>query len=72
MPEITALYAGLLGLLSIVLSARSSVLRGKTRISVGDGGNPQQLLEMRRRDGAGDARRVGLVDRDVLPVRRDL
>ncbi len=48
MPDITLLYAGLLGLIWMVLSYRAGNMRGKTGISIGDGGNPQLLLEMRR------------------------
>jgi uncharacterized protein len=48
MPHITLLYAGLLGLLSLVLSALSGVLRGKVGASIGDGGNKEMLLSMRR------------------------
>lgn len=49
MPEITLLYAGLLGIMSIILSAGAGVLRGKTGVSIGDGNNPELLLAMRRR-----------------------
>ncbi|MEZ5497786.1 MAG: MAPEG family protein [Steroidobacteraceae bacterium] len=45
---ITALYAGLLGLLAIVLGAKAGGLRGKLDISIGDGGNKELLLAMRR------------------------
>lgn len=45
---ITALYAGLLGVMSIVLAFGAGSLRGKTGISIGDGGNAQLLLAMRR------------------------
>ncbi len=45
---ITALYAGILGLISIGLSAKAGALRGKSGISIGDGGDPQMLLAMRR------------------------
>ncbi len=48
MPEITLLYAGLLGVMSIILSAGAGVLRGKTGISIGHGDNPELLLAMRR------------------------
>ena len=48
MPVITALYAGLLGLMSIALAFVVGRLRGQTRISVGDGGNQDLLLAMRR------------------------
>lgn len=45
---ITALYAGLLGLVSLWLSFGAGSLRGKTGISIGDGGNPELLLAMRK------------------------
>ena len=45
---ITALYAGLLGLISLWLSFGAGSLRGKTGISIGDGGNPELLLAMRK------------------------
>ena len=48
MPYVTCLYAGLLGLLSIGLAVPAILLRGQTGISVGDGGNRDLLLAMRR------------------------
>ena len=48
MPMITLLYAGLLGLMSIAISFKAGSLRGKTGISIGDGGNQDLLLAMRR------------------------
>ena len=48
MPTITLLYAGILGLMSLVISAMAGNLRGKTGVSIGDGGNQQLLLAMRR------------------------
>lgn len=48
MPVITALYAGILGLMSLALSFFPGALRGKTKISIGDGGNQELLLAMRR------------------------
>ena len=45
---ITAIYAGLLGLIGIVLAAGSGWIRSKTGISLGDGGNAEQLLAVRR------------------------
>lgn len=41
------IYAGLLGLLYIVLSGRVIGGRGKYRLGVGDGGNPDMVLRMR-------------------------
>ena len=48
MPQITMFYAGLLGLISLALSYFCGSLRGKTGISIGDGGNTGLLLAMRR------------------------
>ena len=48
MPTITALYAGLLGLLSLVFAFKAGSLRGRKNISVGDGGDQELLLAMRR------------------------
>jgi uncharacterized membrane protein YecN with MAPEG domain len=45
---ITAIYAGLLGLIGLVLAAGSGWIRSKTGVSLGDGGNPEQLLAVRR------------------------
>lgn len=48
MLTVTLLYAGILGLMAIALSFFPGALRGKTKISIGDGGNPELLLAMRR------------------------
>jgi uncharacterized protein len=48
MITVTILYAGLLGLLSLVLSAASGIMRGKKNIDAGDGGDREQLFAMRR------------------------
>ncbi len=48
MPQITILYASMLGLISLWLSHQCGSLRGKTGISVGDGGNVELLVAMRR------------------------
>jgi uncharacterized membrane protein YecN with MAPEG domain len=48
MPIVTALYAGLLGLLAVAVAFPAGMLRGKLNIPVGDGGNPALLLAMRR------------------------
>jgi uncharacterized membrane protein YecN with MAPEG domain len=45
---ITPLYAGILGLMAVALAAVAGRMRGQTGISLGDGGNPQLLLAMRR------------------------
>jgi len=48
MPIVTALYAGLLGLLGFAVAVPAGRIRGKLGISCGDGGNPELLLAMRR------------------------
>ncbi len=48
MPVITALYAGILGLISVAIAGAAGRMRGQTGTSIGDGGNPQLLLAMRR------------------------
>jgi len=48
MPTITPFYAGLLGLMSIALAFMAGRLRGSAKISIGDGGNTELLLAMRR------------------------
>ena len=47
-PEITILYAGILGLMAIALGATAGIYRAKQGISIGDGGDPQLTLRMRR------------------------
>ncbi|MEM9053953.1 MAG: MAPEG family protein [Pseudomonadota bacterium] len=44
---ITGLYVGLTIILAIVLGMRIGMLRGKTRISILDGGNTEVALRMR-------------------------
>lgn len=48
MPHVTALYAGLLGLLAIVLAVEVGRIRGAVGISEGDGGNSELIIAMRR------------------------
>jgi uncharacterized protein len=48
MPIITALYAGLLGLMSIAIAYKAGSARGKAGISIGHGDNMDLLLAMRR------------------------
>lgn len=47
-PTTTMLYAALFGLMSIAIAFRPGSLRGKHNISIGDGGNSELLLGMRR------------------------
>jgi uncharacterized membrane protein YecN with MAPEG domain len=48
MPKITLLYAGILGLMSVAVAFQAGKLRAITGISIGDGGNRELLLAMRR------------------------
>ncbi len=48
MPSITLLYAGLLGILSIIVVLSVGKVRGSTGISIGDGGDPKVITAMRR------------------------
>jgi uncharacterized membrane protein YecN with MAPEG domain len=48
MPVVTAFYAGLLGLMTIAVAFPAGSLRGKLNIALGDGGNTDLLLAMRR------------------------
>jgi len=48
MPVVTALYAGLLGLMAIAIAFKAGRLRGQLNIPLGDGGNRDMLLAMRR------------------------
>ncbi|MBJ18608.1 MAG: glutathione S-transferase [Deltaproteobacteria bacterium] len=49
MPTITALSAGLIGLISIVISVMVGRVRGRPGgVSIGDGGKPELILAMRR------------------------
>ena len=46
--QVTALYAGLLGVVGIVLWALVGRTRGRTNVSLGDGGNRDQIEAVRR------------------------
>jgi uncharacterized protein len=48
MPAVTALYAGVLGLMSIALGFPIGQLRGRLNVPLGDGGNANLLLAIRR------------------------
>jgi uncharacterized protein len=48
MPIITTLYAGLLGLISLGVAFVAGSARTKAKVSVGDGGDRNLLLAMRR------------------------
>ena len=65
---ITALYAGALGIASIVIAAQAGRLRGATQISVGDGGNQELLLAMRRHANFVEAVPLSLVLIGILEL----
>src|ERR1700676_2525481 len=48
MPVASLLYAGILGVISIAVAFPAGRLRGKLGVSIGDGGNRDLLLAMRR------------------------
>jgi len=48
MPMVTALYAGILGLMAIAVAFPAGSLRGKLNIPIGDGGNMELIRCMRR------------------------
>jgi uncharacterized membrane protein YecN with MAPEG domain len=48
MPTTTLLYAAIFGVMNIALAFPAGRMRGTTGVSVGDGGNPQLTLAMRR------------------------
>ncbi len=47
-PDITILFAGILGIMAIGIGATAGILRAKEGISIGDGGNRELLMRMRR------------------------
>ena len=52
MPAIAALYAGIIGLLLLVLAARVSYLRRSLKIGIGDGGDRVMLRAIRAHGNA--------------------
>jgi hypothetical protein len=48
MTLVTTLYAGILGLIGIGLAIACGRIRGKSHISIGDGGNLEMMTAMRR------------------------
>lgn len=49
---ITALYTAILAIILTVLSARAGLMRGKVGAAIGDGGNQELALNMRRHGNA--------------------
>lgn len=48
MPTVTMLYAGILGIISIILAAGAGMKRGPAGVSVGTGDDPELLVANRR------------------------
>ncbi len=48
LPTITLLYAGIFGLMALVLGSMAGTTRGKLGIPIGDGGRPDLHAAMRR------------------------
>ena len=65
---ITALYAGLLALFGIYLAYGAGSLRGKTGISVGDGGNKELLTAMRKHGNWAEFTPIALILLGVLEL----
>jgi len=47
-PAITALCAGIMGILAFLLAANVGSYRGKARIGIGDGGNEELICRIRK------------------------
>ncbi len=47
-PAITALCAGILGVLAVVLAGHVGAYRGKAKVSIGDGGNDELICRIRK------------------------
>ncbi len=47
-PTITAIFAAIVALIYLAMSAYVITMRAKTNVLLGDGGNPSMLLAMRR------------------------
>ena len=61
MPYVTALYAGILGLLLVVLGARVSASRRKFGVGLGDGAREPLALVMRVHANAAEWTPIGLL-----------
>jgi uncharacterized membrane protein YecN with MAPEG domain len=58
---ITALYAGILGLLLTALAINVTVHRAKLKVTIGDGGNPQMQRMIRLHGNAAEYVPLGLI-----------
>lgn len=68
MLTITALYAGILGLMAVAVAVPAGRLRGETGISIGDGGNQALLLAMRRHGNFAESVPIVLILIGVLEL----
>lgn len=59
--QVTMIAAGVLGLLLLVLGVRIVMLRIRTRISLGDGDDPEMLTRMRAHGNAAEWIPIGLI-----------
>ncbi len=61
MLPVTAIYAALLALLFLALSARVIAFRGKASLSLGDGGNPDMFQRIRAHSNCAEYVPLGLL-----------
>jgi uncharacterized membrane protein YecN with MAPEG domain len=61
MSEVTVLYAGLLVIISMVLSGLCGAQRGKSGVPIGDGGNDQVMVAMRRHGNSVEHVPIGVI-----------
>ncbi|MEC7291203.1 MAG: MAPEG family protein [Pseudomonadota bacterium] len=65
---ITGLYTGLTIILAIILGAGIGLHRGKTKVSIGDGGDPETLLRMRRHGNLVETAALTLLAMAIIEV----
>lgn len=61
MMQVTTIAAGLLGILLLVLGSRVVAIRGRKRISIGDGGDPTLALRIRSHANFAEHAPLGLL-----------
>lgn len=60
-PAITALCAGLLGVIGIVLAAQVGANRGKAQIGIGDGGDEELFCRIRKHGNFAEYAPLGII-----------
>jgi len=60
-PAITALCAGILGILAVVLAGHVGSYRGKAKVSMGDGGDDELICRMRKHGNFTEYVPLGLI-----------